>query len=109
MEDLSLVIVGQAGQGVQTVEQFMVGLLKTTGYNVYATKEYASRVRGGMNSTELRVGSGKKRVRTYLERIDLLIPLHKDAIKHVKHRLSKATTILLDSELIDAMDYMVVH
>ena len=88
MEDLSLVIVGQAGQGVQTVEQFMVGLLKTTGYNVYATKEYMSRVRGGMNSTELRIGSGKKRVRAYIERIDLLIPLHKDAMEHIQHRLN---------------------
>jgi 2-oxoglutarate/2-oxoacid ferredoxin oxidoreductase subunit alpha len=105
MEDFSLVIVGQAGQGIQTVEQFLVSLLKTTGYNVYATKEYMSRVRGGMNSTELRIGSGKKRVRAYINRIDLLIPLHKDAIEHVKHRLSKSTTILLDPDLIDENKY----
>ncbi|TFG20398.1 MAG: 2-oxoacid:acceptor oxidoreductase subunit alpha [Promethearchaeota archaeon] len=105
MEDLSLVIVGQAGQGVQTVEQFMVGLLKGTGYNVFATKEYMSRVRGGMNSTELRVGSGEKKVRAYVERIDLLIPLHKNAIEHVKHRISDSTTILLDPELIDESKY----
>ncbi len=105
MEDLSLVIVGQAGQGVQTVEQFMVGLLKGTGYNVYATKEYMSRVRGGMNSTELRVGSGEKKVRAYVERIDLLIPLHKNAVEHVKHRISDSTTILLDPDLIDESKY----
>ena len=102
MEDLSLVIVGQAGQGVQTVEQFMVGLLKATGYNVYATKEYMSRVRGGMNSTELRIGSGKKRVRAYVERIDLLVPLHNDAMEHIKHRLSDTTVILRDPEMIEA-------
>lgn len=105
MEDLSLVIVGAAGQGIATVEQFMVGLLKKSGYNVYATKEYMSRVRGGMNSTELRIGSGKKRVRSYIERIDLLIPLHKDAIEHVKHRLNKSTIILLDPNLIDETKY----
>ncbi len=104
MEDLSLVIVGQAGQGVQTVEQFMVGLLKTSGYNVYATKEYMSRVRGGMNSTQLRIGSGKKRVRAYIERIDLLIPLHKDAMGHVKHRLTSSTIILRDPEMIDTKE-----
>jgi len=106
MDDLSIVIVGQAGQGIQTVEEFMVSILKITGYNVFATKEYMSRVRGGMNSTELRIGSGKKRVRAYIERIDLLIPLHKNAIEHVKHRISKLNTaILIDPDMIDTKNY----
>ncbi|MBN2156292.1 MAG: 2-oxoacid:acceptor oxidoreductase subunit alpha [Candidatus Lokiarchaeota archaeon] len=105
MDDLSIVLVGAAGQGIQTVEQFMVNLFKMTGYNVYATKEYMSRVRGGMNSTELRIGSGKKRVRAYVDRIDLLIPLHKNAIEHVQHRLSKSTIILTDPDLINQREY----
>ncbi|MGD8500930.1 MAG: 2-oxoacid:acceptor oxidoreductase family protein, partial [Phycisphaerales bacterium] len=55
--DLSVVLCGQAGQGIQTVEHLLTRILKLAGYNVFATKEYMSRVRGGMNSTQIRVGS----------------------------------------------------
>lgn len=99
MNDISIVICGAAGQGIQTVEDFLVGILKVSGYNVFATKEYMSRVRGGMNSTELRIGSS--RVAAFVDRIDLLIPLHPDAMKHVEHRISKDTHILADEPNLD--------
>lgn len=96
---MSIVICGAAGQGIQTVEDFLVGILKMSGYHVFATKEYMSRVRGGMNSTELRIGSD--RVAAFVDRIDLLIPLHPDAMKHVQHRISKNTYILADEPNLD--------
>jgi 2-oxoglutarate ferredoxin oxidoreductase subunit alpha len=64
-----------------------------------------SRVRGGMNSTEIRIGSGNKRVQAYIERVDLVIPLHKDAIEHIKPRLSNKTILLIDPEQIDENMY----
>ena len=56
--DLSIVLCGQAGQGIQTVEYLLTRIFKLAGYNVFATKEYMSRIRGGTNSTEIRVSSG---------------------------------------------------
>lgn len=73
MNECSLVISGEAGQGIQTVEHLVTRVLKDSGYHVFATKEYMSRVRGGSNSTSIRVSSG--RVTSCAERIDLLIPL----------------------------------
>ncbi len=99
MNDISIVICGAAGQGIQTVEDFLVGILKMSGYHVFATKEYMSRVRGGMNSTELRIGSD--RVAAFVDRIDLLIPMHPAAMKHVQHRISKNTYILADEPNLD--------
>jgi 2-oxoglutarate ferredoxin oxidoreductase subunit alpha len=100
MKDVSIVICGAAGQGVQTVEQLLVGMLKMSGYHIFATKEYESRVRGGINSTELRISS--QRVSAYVSRIDLLIPLTSLAFKHLEHRLSSETFVLTDPGNLDS-------
>ncbi len=97
--DAAVVLCGQAGAGVNTVEHLLVRLLKQAGYYVFATKEYMSRVRGGENSTTLRIGPPP--VRGNIERIDLLIPLNKGAVRHVHTRLSEATVILADPEVVD--------
>jgi len=48
-DELTIVLAGEAGQGIQTIEVLLTGLLKSGGYHIFATKEYMSRVRGGMN------------------------------------------------------------
>ena len=98
-EDISVVLCGQAGQGIQTVEKILVHNLKLSGYHVFATKEYMSRVRGGMNSTEIRISS--HRVSAYTDRIDILVPFHKDAVSHLKSRISSTTRILADKGHLD--------
>ena len=89
MEDLSIVLCGEAGQGVQTVEKIFTKIVKKAGFNVFSTKEYMSRVRGGSNSTQIRIST--KPVSAYLDRIDIIIPLSQEALEHVKKRISKKT------------------
>jgi len=84
--------------GIQTVEFLLTRILKLAGYNVFATKEYMSRIRGGTNSTEIRVSSGS--VGASASRIDILIPLNEGAIQHVEKRISPKTVILADKEAI---------
>lgn len=97
-DEVSVVLCGEAGQGIQTVEQILARFLKLSGFHVFATKEYMSRVRGGSNSTEIRISS--KRVSAYLDRIDILIPFHQGAIKHVEKRITPETIVLGDKEII---------
>ncbi|MFA5239895.1 MAG: 2-oxoacid:acceptor oxidoreductase subunit alpha [Phycisphaerae bacterium] len=97
-DDVSIVLCGQAGMGIQTVEGILTRMLKLAGYNVFATKEYMSRVRGGNNSTQIRVSSGP--VSAFVNRIDLLIPLNKGAVRHLKDRISKETVVLAEAEVI---------
>ena len=97
-KDLSIVLCGQAGQGIQTVEYLLTRIFKLAGYNVFATKEYMSRIRGGINSTEIRVSSGP--VRACVNRIDILIPLNKGAVAHVEKRISPETIILAEKEIL---------
>jgi len=92
--DLSIVLCGAAGQGVKTVENILVHLLKKSGYHVFATKEYMSRIRGGSNSTEIRVSS--ERVAAPVDRIDILLPFNEDALWHLQKRMTPETVIIGD-------------
>lgn len=97
-DNVSIVLCGQAGMGIQTVEFLLTRILKLDGYNVFATKEYMSRIRGGTNSTEIRMSS--EAVGASLSRIDILIPINKGAIQHFEKRISPQTVILADKEAI---------
>ena len=81
-DDLVIVLAGEAGQGIQSIESILAQLLKKSGYNYFSASEFMSRVRGGANSTEIRVSA--ERAAGFLERIDVLIPLHKEAIAHLE-------------------------
>src|SRR4030042_1601060 len=99
-DGVSIVLCGQAGMGIQTVEGILTRMLKQAGYNVFATKEYMSRVRGGNNSTQIRVSSGP--VSAFVNRTDILIPLNKGAIEHLQEqdRVSKNTIVLAEAEAV---------
>ena len=92
MNDISIVLCGEAGQGIQTVEQLFTKIVKKEGFNVFSTKEYMSRVRGGSNSTQLRIST--EPVSAYINRIDILITLSEYAIKHLGDRVSNKTIII---------------
>ncbi|MBN1558462.1 MAG: 2-oxoacid:acceptor oxidoreductase family protein, partial [Lentisphaerae bacterium] len=91
-EDVSLVLCGEAGQGLQTIEQILIHTLKQAGYNVFATQEIMSRIRGGCNATEIRVSAAP--VRAFTERIDVLVPLSPDALAHLGGRVTDRTVVL---------------
>ena len=93
---ISIVLAGEAGQGIQTVEYILTRVLKLSGYNIFSSKEFMSRIRGGTNSTEIRISS--KRVLAFVDGIDILIPLSKGAMRHVKKRVSPNTIILGEKE-----------
>jgi len=105
-EDVSIVLCGEAGQGIKTIELILVHVLKKSGYNVFGTKEYMSRIRGGSNSTIIRVSD--KNVKSMKDKIDILIPLDSKAIEHVADRLSDNTIILGDKELLTDTKYEII-
>ena len=92
-DDVSLVLCGEAGQGIQTVEALLIGAFKATGYHIFSSKEYMSRVRGGENSTLIRVSS--RPVRAFIERVDVLFALSPGAVEHMGDR-AKETLVIAD-------------
>lgn len=98
--DISLVLGGAAGQGVQTVETLLVSVLKREGYRFFASKEYMSRIRGGSNSTEIRLTSKPRNA--FVERIDLLFAMDQNVVPHLKHRITEQTVIIGEREKVNA-------
>lgn len=106
--DISIVLAGAAGKGVQTVEGILLSVLKGEGYAVFASKEYMSRVRGGSNSTEIRIAS--KKPRAYVRSIDICFPFDTAAFEHLKFRISPETLIIADERLVEGgLDHAIVH
>ncbi len=89
---ISLVICGEAGQGIQTLETLLTRTAKLSGYHIFSTKEYMSRVRGGSNSTEVRISP--ERVYAAIDRIDLLVPLTAASAERIKGRITADTLII---------------
>jgi len=99
-KEASLVLAGQAGQGIQTIEHILVRVLKRSGFHVFATKEYMSRIRGGSNSITIRVSS--EPVAAPIDHIDILVPLDLAVFDHLEGRIGANTLILGDTDHIDA-------
>ena len=97
--NLSIVLSGEAGQGIRTVELLTIRAFKDSGYNVFSTTELMSRVRGGNNTTEIRI-SGKK-MQAYVDKIDILIILSKNAISRIENRISKDTLVIGQNSFIE--------
>jgi len=102
-DEVSIVLCGEAGQGIQTVEHILTQTLKLSGYHVFSTQEYMSRIRGGSNSTLLRVSSN--RVSAPVDQIDLLIPFSPGAVRHVQKKIS-SKTVLLGEKKIYGKEYL---
>ncbi|MHA1975468.1 MAG: 2-oxoacid:acceptor oxidoreductase subunit alpha [Candidatus Hodarchaeales archaeon] len=98
-DSISIVLCGAAGQGIATVETLLTSALKKSGFHVFSTQEFMSRVRGGTNSTTIRVSTN--RVQSYCEKIDILVPFTREAVSHVKERLSPNSCIIGNKDLFE--------
>ena len=102
MNDVNTVICGGAGQGIKTVEKLLSRLLAGTGRFVHSTKEYMSRIRGGSNSTDLRISD--KPVNCPVRRVDLLLALDDLAIPHMADRINGNTMVVASKKVLEEND-----
>jgi len=93
-EEAAIAICGQAGQGIKTLEGLLAVIFSGSGCHVFTSREFMSRIRGGMNSTSIRVSPD--RVRGFIRRVDILVSLHPGGAAHLKDRVGAKTLILGD-------------
>lgn len=77
--DFNLVIAGEAGQGLNTLNFVLSKILFKSGFHVYSTKDYESRVRGGHNFMKIRFGDTK--ITAPKDKQDILLALNKAAVE----------------------------
>lgn len=97
LQSLTIVLSGQAGQGLQTIESLLDKAIQQS-YHVFSTKEVMSRVRGGNNTIEIRISSEK--VYAYKHTIDMLFLLNNHSFYRLEERINRDTVIFGESSFI---------
>lgn len=87
-----------AGLGLQTAEDISRSFLSDAGFYVFSTREYMSRIRGGNNSTQIRVGVSP--VRAPSDRIDWLFAVTPGLRPNVTDAITDETRILGDADVV---------
>ncbi len=96
--DFVILLAGEAGQGIQSIESVLLRALKRCAYHVFATSEVMSRVRGGTNSTTLRLGS--HRVRALPHQVDLFVAFSAEAVRRYTPRCTAETLLVGDPAVV---------
>lgn len=92
----NILIGGSAGQGMDTISDFIEKSLKKKGFYVFSNKDYMSRVRGGHNYTQIRFGTDP--IYSHANELDLILALDKNtALLHLNYLKEDGLLILDDS------------
>ena len=94
--DITILIGGEAGQGIQTVGQLLALVCRDAGLYVFGNNDFESRIRGGHSFFQLRVSD--RRVRAPSHEIHLLIALDGATLKIHRHQMAPGGLCLLDSD-----------
>ncbi|WP_243366873.1 2-oxoacid:acceptor oxidoreductase subunit alpha [Fundidesulfovibrio soli] len=99
---VSIVIGGEAGQGLVTVGDFLAKALVRAGYEIVVTQDYMSRIRGGHNTYAIRVSH--EAIHGPRESIDLLVALNAETVALHRPQLTPRALVLAD-ETIDRLGH----
>lgn len=91
-DSVSILIGGSAGQGIASIETLLTKGFKRSGFYTFSTKEFMSRVRGGSNTTLIRIS--KHPINAPLYKADIFVPLDTSAFYHAQGRITKETFLI---------------
>jgi 2-oxoglutarate ferredoxin oxidoreductase subunit alpha len=97
LDTRTVLIGGEAGQGLVTVGQLLSKCLARAGWRIVVTQGYQSRVRGGHNSWAVRFGAGD--FAAPVEPIDLLVALDQESIDAHRSDLAPGALTIADQGL----------
>ena len=104
MFDISIKIAGQAGQGIQSIAEILLKVLKFKGLHVFAYQDYMSRVRGGHNFMQVRISDSP--VYSIKEDCNILVALDTNSVDVHRNEVPKGGAIIYDphSTMVDSLD-----
>lgn len=94
----TIVIAGAAGEGINTVEMYTEKLLKKAGYDVYAYKNYMSRIRGGYNYSAITIADHE--VFTADEKADWFVAMNGLALENAQDQVKTDALVIAPSDLL---------
>ncbi len=105
-QSISILIGGAAGTGIATLEKILSDAFKKSGFYIFSTKEYMSRVRGGSNTTLIRISDTPMEAPCWS--VDISIALDLPALEHMQERLHENTIIFADEAFSEKKANMIL-
>lgn len=99
MNDFSLLIGGQAGDGIRESGNLIARIFRHVGCAIFAYDDYPSLIRGGHNFSIVRAAD--RQIRCHSEKIDLLIALDQLTLDKHRKKVKEGGFILYDSDVIE--------
>ncbi len=97
-QEISILLGGTAGQGLQSMGMVISRSLSRLGFHVFALQDYESRIRGGHTFFLLRTAGC--RVDAHTDKVDMIVALDEQTIKLQQPRLKDEGVIIYDADKI---------
>ncbi|MFH1847991.1 MAG: 2-oxoacid:acceptor oxidoreductase subunit alpha [Candidatus Omnitrophota bacterium] len=98
MKNISILIAGKAGDGIDKSSLVIGRILAQLGYRVYIYRDYPSVIRGGHTFSIIRCSEDK--IAVHSGRVDVLLALNQEAADLHKARLNDNSLIIYDSDSV---------
>lgn len=95
--DITFNIGGEAGQGIDTIGDLLTQVFVQAGFYTFTIKDFESRIRGGYNFTQVRVGD--QPIHAPVDYIDVIVALSRDAVVGVRSNLVEEGVIIFDDTI----------
>lgn len=95
MREISLLIGGKAGFGIDRSSAVLGRLLNKLGYRIYIYRDYPSLIRGGHTFSIIR--ASKSRIAAYQDKVDFILALNQETLDLHRNRLKDDCMCIYDS------------
>ncbi len=96
--DYTLMVGGEAGQGIQTIGGTLAKVFSREGYHVLTHQDYESRVRGGHNFYRVRIS--EEPVASPRQGVDILIALDRESMARHSGELNAGAAVIYDADAL---------
>lgn len=98
MNEVSVLIGGKAGDGINNAGAMVAQLLNNLGYRVYLYFDYPSLIRGGHNFAIVR--GSEQYAGTHRNHVDFVLALNKETIDRHREKFSPDTVIIFNADQV---------
>ena len=98
MKDVSVLIGGRAGDGINSAGALVAQLLNHIGYHIYLYFDYPSLIRGGHNFAIIR--GSEQNIGTCWKTLDFLLAINRETVEQHKGRCTGNTAIIFNADQV---------
>jgi 2-oxoglutarate/2-oxoacid ferredoxin oxidoreductase subunit alpha len=98
MSEVSVLIGGKAGDGINSAGAMVAQLLNHLGYHIYLYFDYPSLIRGGHNFAVIR--GAEQAVGTCRDNVDFVLALSQETVSRHREQMHAGTAIVFNADLV---------